>query len=231
MSDDIREQAKQWIKDNKKTLIKHFASDEICPSEKNTEPFTIFMAGSPGAGKTESSIAILESGLNAVHIDADAIRNIIPYYKGDNSHEIQGAAALGVEKLYDHVLATRKNAIVDATFTPYEKAEDNVKRSLDKGRDVYIFYVHQPPIIAWNYTKIRERLEGRPVPRQVFIRAYLESPENVRKIHHKYGKSITVFLIKKNYENRSIEFFEDTRDFDKIFDIVYNIDDLEEVIL
>lgn len=50
MTDDaVSKQAITFIKNHKKLLIEKFANDTICKREAN--PFSIFMAGSPGAGK------------------------------------------------------------------------------------------------------------------------------------------------------------------------------------
>ncbi len=46
----LSEKAKKFVKENKKFLIEKFASLNKFPSKE--KPFSIFMAGSPGAGKT-----------------------------------------------------------------------------------------------------------------------------------------------------------------------------------
>ncbi|MBI5794643.1 zeta toxin family protein, partial [Candidatus Uhrbacteria bacterium] len=111
--------------------MEHFANDDICPSID--EPVSIFMAGSPGAGKTESSLAIVEMlemrGDAIVRIDPDEIRRLVPQYTGSNTDAIKGASFLAVEKLYDFVLRKDKSMILDSTFTPYRKVEANVRRS------------------------------------------------------------------------------------------------------
>ena len=47
------EEAKKFIKKNKNLLFEKFASDKIF--KPNEKPISLFMAGSPGAGKTEYS--------------------------------------------------------------------------------------------------------------------------------------------------------------------------------
>lgn len=105
------EKAKVFIKEHKRFIIDKFASLEKYPPREH--PFSMFMAGSPGAGKTEFSKALFESSdflestefpIYAVRIDADEIKDIIPQYNGGNSDVVQGASSLGVEKLYDSVL-------------------------------------------------------------------------------------------------------------------------------
>ena len=66
---------------------------------------------------------------------------------------------------------------------------------------VGIFYVYQDPLIAWEFTKIRERKEGRSVPKKAFIEAYFNAKNNVNKIKAEFGKKVTVELIIKDYKN------------------------------
>lgn len=68
---------------------------------------------------------------DAIRIDADEIRCIIPSYNGENSHILQSAASIGVEKLYDYVLNKRKSAIIDGTLAiDFTKVANNLERSL-----------------------------------------------------------------------------------------------------
>src|SRR3990167_10981271 len=122
-----------WLKKNKKFIVERFADPKKFPKEEH--PLTIFVAGSPGAGKTETAKAVIKRlPLPVVHIDADAIRAMIPGFNGANASLFQAAATVGVEKLYDHVLAKGLSVIVDTTFTPFAKARSNVTRSINKGR-------------------------------------------------------------------------------------------------
>ncbi len=74
----ISDNAIQYVKSNKAVLIEKFCSlSNFSPSNN---PFTMFMAGSPGAGKTEFSKAIIpelqqrDPNCAIVRIDADEIR-------------------------------------------------------------------------------------------------------------------------------------------------------------
>jgi len=204
--DAIAIDAKEFIKKNEKLLIETFADPKLYPPRKN--PFSIFMAGSPGAGKTEFSRGLIDSVENplyAVRIDADEIKGLIPQYTGKNSDIIQGAASLGVEKLYDNALHNNQNVIVDGTLQNYDKAFSNIKRSIDKKRFVVIFYLYQDPLIAWGFTKKREKLEGRHIPKEAFINAFFAAKENVNKLKSEFKEKVVVFLIKKTDINNNKE--------------------------
>jgi len=207
MQDDnvnLEEQAKEWIKQNKRILIDKFANLQAFPGVIN--PFTIFMAGSPGAGKTEFSKSFISAYPDAdtkiVRIDADEIRDLIPGYNGQNAYRVQGAAALGVEKLFDYIQEHKQNAIVDGTFADYDIARDNIMRTLKRGRKVGIFYLYQDPRVAWEYTKIREIKEKRHVSKEMFINSFFAAKDNVNKIKEEFGDEIELSLVIKDYTNK-----------------------------
>ncbi|MBU3978435.1 zeta toxin family protein [Patescibacteria group bacterium] len=206
MSDDtanIEEQAKEWVRQNKRVIIDKFANLNVYPGVSN--PFTIFMAGSPGAGKTEFSKSFIKDydpGTKIVRIDADEIRDLIPGYTGQNAYKVQGAAAIGVEKLFDYIQNHHQNAIMDGTFSDYKISKDNVERSLHRDRSVGIFYLYQEPKVAWEFTKIREVKEKRHVSKAMFINSFFAARDNVNKIKQEFGKAIELNLVIKNFENK-----------------------------
>lgn len=168
------------------------------------------MAGSPGAGKTEFSkniIDILENNNNrsVVRIDGDEIRSLIPGYTGNNSYLFQGAISLIVEKIHDLVLQQKQSFVLDGTCSKYDKAISNITRSLSNGRRVFIFFVYQNPETAWKFTQKREKLEGRHIPKEIFIEQFLSSKETIDRIRKEFDEKVTVFLVKKNFENNTVE--------------------------
>lgn len=218
--------AKKFIKDNKKLLIEKFAKLESIPAKEN--PFSIFMAGSPGAGKTEFSKSFIKSNspFSVVRIDADEIKKIIPQYNGRNSYVVQGASALGVEKIYDFVLKNNQNVIIDGTFANYKISHSNVKRSIKRNRIVAIFYIYQDPLIAWDFTKKREKLEGRYVPKEMFIKSFFDAKENVKRIKLDFKNKVKIFLIKKNCSNGVEKAWFNIKDIDNHLKIDYTIKSL-----
>lgn len=203
----LHDESIAFIKTHRKELCEKFANlSDYPPSDR---PFSFFMAGSPGAGKTEFSISFIKNNytdidkrIKVVRIDADEIRKIIPHFTGKNSYIVQAAAALGVEKLFDHVQDKKQNAVIDSTFAEFRIVHSNVKRALDKGRRVGIFYLYQDPLVAWEFTKKREVVEGRYVPKGIFIDSFFSAKDNVNKIKLEFGSSIELNLVIKNFENR-----------------------------
>ncbi len=113
----IKKQAQQWARANKKRLKNHFCD----PSQyaPQTTPATIFMAGTPGAGKTEFSKSLLDAfGNHIVRIDADEIRDLMREigYDGKNSHLYQGGVGIAVNDLYRAAIKQRQSVLIDGTF-------------------------------------------------------------------------------------------------------------------
>ncbi len=206
MSDNamsLEEQAKEWVRENKRAIIDKFASLNDYPGVSN--PFTMFMAGSPGAGKTEFSKSFIrdyDPATKIVRIDADEIRELIPGYTGQNAYEVQGAAAIGVEKLFDYIQDHHQNAIIDGTFADYDISRDNVARALHRNRSVGIFYLYQDPKAAWEFTKIREIKEKRHVSKAMFVNSFFAARENVNRIKEEFGSEVELNLAIKNFENK-----------------------------
>ncbi|MCK5459904.1 zeta toxin family protein, partial [Candidatus Parcubacteria bacterium] len=209
-----------------------FASDKIF--NPNDNPISLFMAGSPGAGKTEYSKALLKIAKNSanpiVRIDADEIREIIPQYNGANSDIVQSAASIGVHKLYDYILKNRLNAMIDGTFASFEIAHRNIKRSLSRDRSVGIYYIYQDPLVAWEFTKKREKLEGRRVPKKVFIESFFNSKINVIKIKSIFKDDVKIYLVIKNYNNNVERFYPKVNNIDSYLETMYSEEKLNQLL-
>lgn len=194
----IEDKAFEWIKSNKQTLCSIFANiDEYI---EDPFPTSIFMAGSPGAGKTEWSRRLAEIfKQKPVIIDADEIRKLIPGYFGKNAYLFQKAANKGVNILYDEARKKNFNIILDGTFA-YGGALENIENSLRHNRNVEIYFIYQDPLLSWSFTKEREKREKRNVPKDVFIKTYLKSVENVSKAKEKFGSKIKLNIVIKDFD-------------------------------
>lgn len=230
--DDLEEKAKEWVRNNKRFLINKFADINKFPGVSN--PFTIFMAGCPGAGKTEYSKSFIaaypDHNTKIVRIDADEIRDEIPGYTGVYAYKFQGAAAIGVEKLFDYIQDHKQNAIVDGTFSDFKIGLDNIERALHRSRKVGIFYLYQDPVIAWEFTKKREQVEGRHVSKEMFIKSFLLAKENVNKVKAVLKDQVELNLVEKNYLNELGKTRFKIDNVDSFLKKLYNKEELEELL-
>jgi predicted ABC-type ATPase len=195
----IEQEAYDYILHHKDDLIKRFADPNIFkPVER---PVSLFMAGSPGAGKTEVSRSLVKRfEVQPVRIDADEIRKVCEKYSGDNSHLFQKAATKGVHILFDYALQHKIHAIIDGTFA-YGDALNNIKRSLKRKRIVQLWFIYQDPMKAWEFTKIREAIESRHVNKEIFIHSFFKAKENAMEAKNTFGSTLELNLLVKNIDN------------------------------
>ena len=230
---EIGEQAYQHIKKITKNnkLFEYFARDKNYTSPE--QPTTFFMAGSPGAGKTEFSKWFVknnyeEADIPILRIDADEIRELCPEYNGKNSHLFQRAVSYGVSQLYYYALKKNYNLLLDSTFSNFEHAKTNVQLALSKNRQTYIMYIYQDPVRAWEFTLKREEIENRKITLMVFIDGFFQAKENVNKIKARYKNKVNLDLIIKNYTNDNKKFIIDIDSVDRYIKDEYTKESLSE---
>src|ERR1700733_11649674 len=176
----IHDRAVVYARANKKVIAKNLTDTAIYLPDNF--PVSVFMAGSPGAGKTESSKNLIKTLTKNKHtvlrIDTDDLRELFDEYNGTNSDLFIGATSIIAEKIQDEALNNKQNFVFDGTLSKIEIARNNIQRSLDKERFVQILYVYQEPIQAWKFVKAREMKDGRNVPRDAFIEQYFLARRN-----------------------------------------------------
>jgi len=237
----LSEDAKKFIKQKRGLLIQKFANPELYKSTEH--PVTIFMAGSPGAGKTEFSklyVELLEDVIykdsiiydkfKIARIDADEIRDILPGYDGSNSSLFQEAITIGVNKLYDYLLKKRINALIDGTFTNEKYAVENIERSIGRGRYSEVIYIFQDPINSWKLTKAREIKEGRHIPLEVFVAQFFKARENVNLVKNRFKQEIRINLIIRDFCKQKYDFHFNVDDIDNFLKFDYNKEALMETL-
>lgn len=227
----IRDRAWEFAKANRKNIAKEFTDESKFPSER--DPVSVFMAGSPGAGKTEASKALIKrfsSGASLVmRIDPDEFREKLPGYNGSNSWLFQSATIKIVEKVVDQAMSKQQSFLLDGTLSSWPVAERNIKRSLDKGRYVLILYVYQKPDLAWRFVQAREKREGRRILPETFIEQYFGARQVVNHLKQQFGKSIQVDLLQKNIGGPEV-FKENVSQIDSYIPEKYSHADLERIL-
>lgn len=234
MSDEdlqIEASALEFIKAHKKELIERFCPAAIC--HPVTDPVSLFMAGSPGAGKTEVSKGLIKKFNDIpVRIDADEIRSFCPGYMGTNAHLFQKAANKGVNILYDYALHNDINCIMDGTFA-YGGAAENIERSLNRKRRVEIWFVYQDPVRAWEFITAREAQESRRVLKETFIKAFFESRDNARAVKERFGQSVELNILIKDYEKNDEDLHLNVQsgELDRLADGRYSLEELGSILI
>ena len=229
----IKQRAEEFARKNKKSIATELTNPSVfLPDEF---PVSVFMAGSPGAGKTESSTNLLKRLTKDTHsvlrIDSDELRSRFKDYTGKNSHLFIGATSILADKIHDFALDNRQSFIFDGTLSHLEISRKNIKRSLDRKRFVQIVYVYQEPLQAWNFVKAREERDGRRIPREAFIEQYFMARENVNCLKKEFGPAIKVDLVVKNIDGSDFSYRENIDVIDNYIPEKYTKDDLGKLII
>lgn len=213
---EIEQAAVEFAKMHKKEIARELTDVNLFPPDST--PVSVFMAGSPGAGKTESSLRLIErlsgGGHSVLRIDADDLRARFDTYTGKNSALFQYATSIIADKMQDLAIDHRQNYVFDGTLTNLGRAQENIKRSLEHDRVVQIIYVYQNPLQAWEFVQARQERDGRIIPKQAFIEKYFMARENVNILKKELGDRIRVDLIVKDIDGTDFRYKENISDVD-----------------
>lgn len=204
----IAQAAGEYAKQHRSAIAREVADPQRYAAESN--PLTVFMAGSPGAGKTEVSKALVETleqlgaqqyqglGGRVLRIDPDDFRDRLPGYTGGNSWLFQSAVSAIVERVLDRAFNKRLSFLLDGTLSSFRVACRNIERALARERSVWIMYVYQCPQRAWGFVQAREVTEGRNIPVDEFIAQFFAARQNVIELKRLYGERIQVDVLIQN---------------------------------
>ncbi|MDW1599665.1 zeta toxin family protein [Vibrio sp. Vb2960] len=197
---EVIKRAVSFAKRNRTKICRRITDKTIYLPEK--DPVSVFMSGSPGAGKTESSkelVASISDGQGKVlRLDPDDLRVEFDEYDGSNSYLFQRAVVILVERAIDYIFNNSQSFLLDGTLASYNVAEKNILRSLDKRRDVLIIFVYQRPELAWEFVQAREKMEGRKILPKHFVEQFFGSQEVIEALKLKFGNRIQVDLLMKD---------------------------------
>lgn len=219
--------ARKMKKSVARKMVDHLPQEEAAVS--------VFMAGSPGAGKTETARHMMKSfldnyGVELVHIENDELRKEFDDYKGLNSSLFQTPATLLVEAIHDRALQRGVSFILDSTLSNFEKAKSNIERSLKRNRAVYIIFVYQDPKQAWQLVQARETVEGRRVPKEVFVEQFVESQRVVSELKKTFQSLIDITFIEKNIDGQNEIPHFNVADIDALLGKKYNRESLKVIV-
>lgn len=221
----------EWTKKNKKEFILDMV--EKAGVEPDVEPGAFFMAGLPGAGKTEISRGIIRDfKVPMLRIDMDEIAEKLPGYKPENADLFRKPATLLLSEVFSYAIHHNIDFLMDGTLGS-SKAGENIERCLKRGYSVQIIYAYQKPKLAWEFTKAREKVEHRAIKFEGFVEAYYKTINNIKYISEKYGGKIVIDIAVKDEKNQVGEWLRGVPadKIDKILMVEYNKDKLIKDIL
>ncbi|MBS0427156.1 MAG: zeta toxin family protein [Proteobacteria bacterium] len=224
----LRDAAVAWARKNKKAFARALTQPEKYPGENS--PVSVFMAGSPGAGKTEAAKALASEVGPFLRIDPDEFRASVPGYTGANSWLVQDAVSILLEKVLDFAFEQKQSFLLDGTMSSYGVAERNVERSIRKGRAVQVLYVYQEPALAWKFVQDRELTEGRRIPGDRFVQQFFESRNVVNALKVKFGNAIKVDVLLKDIDGTNRRYLANVSDLNHASPLRYSVAEVESIV-
>ena len=222
----ISDEAVVFAKANRKVIAKRLTDPSVYLSED--APVSVFMAGSPGAGKTEASLEFLSRfGGSVLRIDPDTYRTELPGYTGSNSSLFQRAVSVLVSAVLDKALRLQQSFLLDGTASNFDTVSLNIRRSLKRGRFVLVLYVYQNPERAWEFVQARERIEGRNIPLRGFLDQYFAAREVVNRLKYEFGHTVTVDIFIKNHDGSTKAYLQNIQQIDTHIPETYDRASLE----
>ena len=221
---------KSWARKHKKDFANKMITNAGVIA--HPEPAAFFMAGLPGAGKTEFTVNLIrELDLKVVRIDMDEIATHIDAYNPLQADAFREAATDVLNAVYDRVLHRKVDFIMDGTFRS-NKSLSNIERAIDKGYSVKVFYIYQEPNIAWSFTQDREKLEKRAIDLSGFMQGYFDIHDNIRKLNDEKFINLAVDLVIKDSSNKVGDWQRNisVKDIDRLVNTRYTKEELERML-
>ncbi len=219
----------QWAIDNKKQVAREFVRQ--IDHAASAEPSGIFTAGLPGAGKTEFTVELIKGiAPKPLRIDMDEIATLIEGYKPKIADKFRGGASIILSRIYDEVVKHNIDFVFDGTFSS-DGALSNLMRALSHGYKVKVYYIHQDPVVAWQFTKDRELVERRSIEAEGFKETYFKLEKNLKQLCNDH-KNVTISLVVKDENNKVGQLIENVND--TLFEVLPDFltkEQLEAVIL
>lgn len=231
------DQAKAWAKhkDNQAKVIKACVGDN-----PRSDKLAFFMAGIPGAGKTEFAKGLQGSPHgDYVVIEHDQLVEHIAGYKPENYYDFRKAGSTLVSQLFDRCLKQGYSFIFDGTLS-HDNGYKNIKKTLAAGFSVIVIYIHQDINSAWKLTQDRELVKKRAIERSGFIDTCQKITTSLNKIFQAFADrdDFAFWIVKKNgapgLENSELVLFDymadsgSRQDIEKVLQKTYNVNELEQ---
>ena len=230
---EIQDNAITYAKANRTKICRELTNKELYLAEES--PVSVFMSGSPGAGKTETSRSLVDAltksdGGSILRLDPDDLRSKFENYDGTNSFLFQRAVTVLVEKAFDFMMKNAQSFILDGTLASYNVAEKNIQRCLKRDRSVLIIFVYQRPELAWSFVQAREKTEGRRILPEHFVDQFFGSQEVVNRLKKEFGNKIRIHLLVKDTDNITRKFYNDVSNLTSYLKPLYTRDEVLNIV-
>jgi hypothetical protein len=192
------EEAKNWVKDktNQQRVVDRFFAD-YKPVKSD---HAVFMAGIPGAGKTEFAENFIEA-VKLLPIEHDKLVEYIDDYRPENYNNYRKAGSVLVSRILDECLKNGYGFIFDGTLS-HDGGYRNIEKALEKNFIVRIFYIVQEAKLAWRLTQDRELVKKRAIEKTGFEETCTKINNNLLGIFARFKDryNFSFIIVDKNGE-------------------------------
>jgi predicted ABC-type ATPase len=190
------EQAKQWVKNktNQSMVVDSF----FLKNKPRKVKSAFFMAGVPGAGKTEFAEGVIKASPGLVPIEHDQLVEYIDGYAPEAYYNYRKAGSVLVTRIFDECLRNGYPFVFDGTLS-HENGAKNITKALKAGYAVIVVYIVQDAGKAWELTKARELVKKRSIERTGFMETCRKINQNLLNVfkEHKNNHQFGFWLIDK----------------------------------
>lgn len=99
------------------------------------------------------------------------------------------------------------------------------RTNLRKNKGLFEIYVYQKT--AWVFSKKREEVEGRFVPKERFINAFFQSRKNLMRVKKQFQEKVIINILVKDSQNTISDFLMDIDNVELVLPISYTKERLE----
>lgn len=99
------------------------------------------------------------------------------------------------------------------------------RTNLRKNKGLFEIYVYQKT--AWVFSKKREEVEGRFVPKERFINAFFQSRKNLMRVKKQFQEKVIINILVKDSQNTISDFLMDSDNVELVLPISYTKERLE----
>ena len=224
-NEEISKSAIEFAKNERNRIVERELSGFISVEK----PSTIFTAGSPGSGKSETAKQHLETLKNVLKVDVDDLRKDFDDYTGSNAFLFQKAIGYLGNAIHDEALKRNIDILYDTTFWNADSGRRKINQSVEQGRSIKIFFVYQEPKIAWEFVLLRELTEKRKVEKHAFISRFNNCRITANLMKKEFGNKIRINLFIKDSKYNDKEIHEDIEFIDGYLPKIYTDVEIAEI--
>lgn len=170
-----------------KNIINTLFENEKSAMPKDGEKANFIMLGGRGGSGKSKFEGMVYNKKDYIVLDADAIKEMIPDYKGYNAFQVHEESSELLKQALDRAKQKGLNVVLDATMKTEKSVETQLKDFSGAGYDVEMHYMHLPREISSQRALGRFMGEsGRYVPLDVLL-SMKNNEENFDKLK-KYAK-------------------------------------------